>query len=304
MRQKMVELPLSAISRRFTYYPSIFSKFEPWEGMVPEFFDVTEYGSFIRRSFYGRPDRDSEEFHKKSLPRFQKVGMIEEEGEYFELIDVLESIDSARDSFTMVELGAGYGRWLVLAAVILRKQKNIPFHLIGIEPEHNHYQMMHQHFVDNELNPEEHSLIEAAVTEVDRPVFFTQGHSSEWWGQAIVPSMDTNFGDWPNAKIEEIKGLSINTILQKVNFVDLLDMDIQGLELDAIRSSLSTLNSKVKRIHIATHGKEIQEKLYDLLTSKGWMCCNNFPAKEKIETQYGNVILPYDGLQTWINLSL
>lgn len=290
--------------RRYADYHSIFSKFEPWEGIVPKFFDVTEYGSFIRRSFYGRPDRESEEFHKKSLPRIHKVGMIEEEGEYFELIDVLESIDSARENFTMVELGAGYGRWLVLAAVVIRNNKNIPFHLIGVEPEHSHYQMMSQHFVDNELNPKEHMLIEAAVTETDGPVYFTEGHSKEWWGQAIVPSKDANFGDWPNAKIVEVNGLSINTILKTVNYVDLMDMDIQGAEFDAIRGSLSTLKAKVKRIRIATHSKEIEDNLYDMLSKEGWICCNNFPAKKTVETHYGIVIFPCDGLQTWINLSI
>jgi len=164
--------------------------------------------------------------------------------------------------------------------------------------------MMLQHFVDNGLDPSEHNLIQAAVTETDGPVNFTEGHSKEWWGQAMVPDKDSKFGDWPNAKIVEVKGLSINTILKTVNYVDLMDMDIQGAELDAIRGSLFTLNDKVKRLHIATHSKEIEESIYDILSKEGWICCNNFPAKKTIETHFGIVFLPYDGIQTWINLSI
>ena len=33
--------------------------------------------------------------------------------EYFEWIDVLESVLAADQQFVMIELGAGYGRWLV-----------------------------------------------------------------------------------------------------------------------------------------------------------------------------------------------
>lgn len=273
----------------------IFTKFTLWEGRVPARFDATVYGSFVRRSFENKPDYEHDNIHVKDLPQNDE--------DIFELIDVLESIDSAKESFTMVELGAGYGRWSVIAAVVLRNHKNIPYKLIVVEPEHNHYQMIFEHFVDNGLNPKEHTIIEAAVTETDGPIYFPQGYSKNWWGQSIIPSKDYNFGNWPEATVEEIPGYSINTILKEVNYVDFMDMDIQGTEVKAVRGSLSTLNDKVRRIHIGTHSQENEKDLYDIFSKEGWICCNNFTNNSTVDTEYGPISFQ-DGVQTWINPSL
>lgn len=269
----------------------IFSKFTLFEGNVSSFFDAGYYGNLIRRSFYSWEDYPSDTFHEKSLP------MVNEE--YFEWIDLLESIDLARDHFTMIELGAGYGRWLVAAAVIIRNQKNIPFHLTGVEAEYNHYNMMKQHFIDNELDPSKHNLIQAAITKDDTVVNFFQGDSSEWWGQAIATS-NAKMKQFPNSKVEEIQGLSINTILKNIEFVDLMDIDIQGEESNAIETSLETLQNKVKRIHIGTHSHSNEETLYNYFSEMGWKCYNNLPCNSTQKTQYGSITFQ-DGVQTWIN---
>ena len=95
------------------------------------------------------------------------------------------------------QLGAGYGHWVVAGGVAARRVRNLRVSLIGVEAEHAHFEMMRQHFRDNEFDPDAHMLIEAAVTENDGPVQFVQGHSHEWWGQAILPESDYGFGDWP-----------------------------------------------------------------------------------------------------------
>ena len=52
----------------------------------------------------------------------------------------------------MIELGAGYGRWLVRAATALQQVKDLPFQLIGVEAEPQHFKWLLQHFKDNGLN--------------------------------------------------------------------------------------------------------------------------------------------------------
>ena len=42
--------------------------------------------------------------------------------EYFEWIDLLESVQAAGGSYTMLELGAGYGRWGVRAGLAARRK--------------------------------------------------------------------------------------------------------------------------------------------------------------------------------------
>jgi hypothetical protein len=41
--------------------------------------------------------------------------------DYFEWIDLLTSIERARDTFTMIEVVAGYGRWITNAAAAIRR---------------------------------------------------------------------------------------------------------------------------------------------------------------------------------------
>jgi hypothetical protein len=43
--------------------------------------------------------------------------------DYFEWIDLLTAIDRAGTQFTMIELGAGYGRWIANAAAAMRRRR-------------------------------------------------------------------------------------------------------------------------------------------------------------------------------------
>src|SRR5262249_30022453 len=44
--------------------------------------------------------------------------------DYFEWIDLLTAIDRSTLQFTMIEVGAGYGRWIANAAAALKRRKN------------------------------------------------------------------------------------------------------------------------------------------------------------------------------------
>ena len=87
----------------------------------------------------------------------------------FELLLMLEAIREAGDNFTMRELGAGYGRWMVAAACAARAVKPVlALHFVGVEGQSEHFRWMQQHFRDNGLEPLHHRLIEAksSVTRV------------------------------------------------------------------------------------------------------------------------------------------
>ena len=80
------------------------------------------------------------------------------DGEYFEWIDVLESVALARDRYTMLELGAGYGRWAVRAAAAVRQRGISECHLVAVEADPVHFTWLQQHFCDNGLDPAQHTL--------------------------------------------------------------------------------------------------------------------------------------------------
>ena len=79
--------------------------------------------------------------------------------EYFEWIDILESVSSAKTQYVMFELGAGYGRWAVRAARALRQHGAMPCHLVAVEAEPQHFEWLREHFGNNGLDPQAHTLI-------------------------------------------------------------------------------------------------------------------------------------------------
>ncbi len=86
--------------------------------------------------------------------------------EYFEWIDLLESVLAAERSYTMIELGAGYGRWVIRAALALKQfNGQLPYRLIAVEAEPTVFQWLRQHFRDNEIDASKHLVIHGAVSE-------------------------------------------------------------------------------------------------------------------------------------------
>lgn len=215
--------------------------------------------------------------------------------QYFEWIDVLESVTSADARFCMAELGAGYGRWLVRAAVALRQLRpDVSFHAIAVEAEPTHFAWLNVHFRDNGLDPEEHRLVEAAVDARDGEAFFTVGEASEWYGQAVVPRGTEGYS------LARVRTVSLATLLDGIECVDLMDLDVQGAELRVLDSGIEEVNRKVKRVHIGTHSQEIEVGLRELFGRHGWTKRYDFRMGCTEMTPFGEVDFA-DGVQTWIN---
>jgi hypothetical protein len=64
----------------------------------------------------------------------------------------------------------------------------------------------------------------------------------------------------------------LTEILAPLPRIDLVDMDIQGAELEVVSSTTRVLEEEVKRVHISTHLAAIEAALRDLFSSLGWFC--------------------------------
>jgi len=282
-------------ARSYANFSPIFAKFPPWSGMATDQFQVSTSGSLIRRRFVEvdvPPDVSAPRLVQAPYPRINE--------EFFEWIDLLEAIDCAKDSFCMVEVGAGYGRWMVAAACAVRNHRPMPFKLVGIEAESDHFAMMKQHFLDNGIDPDDHWLIEAACNGDGRDVFFAVGSPVEWYGQAIVRE-DFKMAQFPEARSIKVPAVALQGILEKLARVDLIDMDVQGAEAEIVEAAIGAMTEQVKRVHIGTHGHDLEERLRTVFREADWRCCNDFPCQTKVETNYGEIAFG-DGVQTWINL--
>ena len=296
-----------------THHP-VFCDVLGWRGDVPTGFDVDFLGVKTRIKFTSNmvPDREV-----KREPYFFKASLPPVSEEYFELIDILEAVKTARREFTMIELGAGYGRWIVRAVAALQQLNPMPYRLVAVEPEPTHFKWLIQHLRDNNINPAEHELIRAAVNSTGERVRFYVGNPSGWYGQAIATgsagTLKQRVAAWASAvlgrrlsgkgeivNIVWVKAVTLDQILTKHDRVDLIDLDVQGAELDVLSAAIEPLNRKVKRLHIGTHSVEIEEGLRKLFSSHGWDNVNDYRCLSLNQTPYDEIEFG-DGVQTWVN---
>lgn len=235
--------------------------------------------------------------------------------EYFEWIDLLNAVDDARGSFTMVELGAGFGRWAIRGALAAR-QRGLTTRIVLVEAEPQHALWIRDALALNGLSGD---LVEAAIAYDGEPVPFAisgvwgeeqkELHATNWYGQARLSGQgdetaESYFGHriymndgWGQILVPAV---TLEEVLEPLRFVDLIDADLQGAEKEMILNSMSVLNEKVRRIHIGTHSTEIEELGRQAFSAAGWTNVWDFSLQGESDTPYGRSNFG-DGVQSWIN---
>ncbi|MBI1980661.1 MAG: hypothetical protein HYS63_03725 [Methylocystis sp.] len=304
-------------STKHANHHRIFDVFDAYDGRMERGYAYDFIGSMTNLSLvYGLKDTifpESDSHRKACLPAFDE--------EYFEWIDLLESVHDAGDAFVIAEVGAGYGRWAA-RGVCAARQKGVPrTKAILVEADPLHARFAREHMSLNGLCPGDLYLHESAAAARNETTLFAveapKGFLPEgaaWYGQAIFgPAGEdqlqstgvSHFGKpllrrsdgWG---VIEVGSMTLAEALASHELIDLVDMDIQGAEAEVIETSADCLNSKVKRLHIGTHGSSIEDRLRRALTAQGWTCLWDYPCQAETETSYGRVRFN-DGVQSWIN---
>jgi hypothetical protein len=181
------------------------------------------------------------------------------------------------------------------------RQKGKDFFLAGVEAEDIHYRWMLEHLANNGVADRQFLAVHRPVSDVEKDVLFTQGHPTEWYGQAILASPDTPFGKWPESSVIPMRAISIVDVLNQVGLLDSLHADVQGEERVIFPACIDRLDASAKRVHIGTHSREIDVMLNRLFSEHGWHNHFAFPCQtERVPTPYGPIDFQ-DGVQSWIN---
>jgi FkbM family methyltransferase len=315
-----------------TEHHDIFKQFKPYEGDVPTVFEVDFIGTRSHKDYLSDFKERISTHVSSAIPPFDE--------EYFEWMDILESAALAKDSYTIVELGAGYGRWAARGVLAARQKGIHNIKVIAVEAEPAHFKWLQEHLLYNGLTKEQFEIYNCVVGGKKDTVRFyigkPQGHpgntAREWYGQAklkeaffsktsLLDRFFQIFGKLFGKKtaeyfgkeiktlstgwkvIEEVPQLPLSHFIAKYELIDLVDLDVQGEEFEVINGSLEEVNKKVKRLHIGTHNKQVEDLLYELLSKNGWQCINNYTFAQENDTPYGKISF-VDGVQTWINPKL
>jgi FkbM family methyltransferase len=260
----------------------IFSRFQRWSGVAGAGFDVDFLGSKYQTKYFAMaPAQPNSRTESPGYPAFDE--------EYFEWVDLLEAVSLAKDRFTMLELGAGWGRWTARGAAAA-KLRSLQYWLVAVEAEPTHFVWLKENLEDNAVRPENCQTVCAAVTGKDGSVGFQVGDAASFYGQSIGGS-------------SEVPAVSLATLLEPLTLVDLIDMDVQGAELEILEAAVSCLQKKVRRVHVETHSKQLHREVRALFEGMGWHCHCLFEGNTGDATPWGRINFQ-SGVQSWMNPAL
>lgn len=293
----------------------VFAPFDCWAGDVPEGFEANFLGVLTRAEFVGAP-RPPARRVSTTYPYARSRDphdLLDLDEDILEWIDVLESVMRAQGSYTMVELGAGYGRWLVNAAAALRVHSRLPGRFVGVEAEPTHFAWMQRHVVDNAISLDDVRLIRAAVAPSAGYVRFHVGDPAAWYGQAIDPNrpdpvakrgLRSHLGRIASRlrgrSVVHVPAITLSELLRELGTVDLVDADIQDAEGAVFEKAREAVAEHVKRVHVGTHSEESEQRLREVFQGLGWTCVNDYRLQTVGHTPWGPISFQ-DGVQTWIN---
>lgn len=220
--------------------------------------------------------------------------------ETVEWIGLLKSVESADGRFAMAELGAGWGPWLVAGAAAARQRRITDLRLLAVEGDPMHFSALRQHFLDNGLDPDSHTLLQAAV-----------GPAS---GSVRWPRVADARNDWgthpldPNEREDtvSVQALAVAEVLTRERVWDLVHIDVQGGEVELLAGAPAEFDSLVRWLVIGTHSRLIESQLLAMLPERGWTLTNEKPCRFifDLDAQAALRMTTHDGTQVWQNRRL
>jgi FkbM family methyltransferase len=289
---------------------SIFDEFppvrgEPQEGFIVDFLGVRTRVSHalpfadLDGRVFGTPAPVNDFFHAETI----------------EYVGLLKSVLTAKDRYVALELGAGWGPWLISGAAAAKRRGISDIRLHGIEGDPEHFAAMETHFRDNGLDPTHHRLDNAAIGVKSGRATWPKlaNPSDDFAARPLACSADdgTSTG---NAKAADYRGaifdewvdvemLSFNSVLEREPLWDLVHIDVQGSETELCASSAEILSQRVRWLVIGTHSRKIDGDLIDLFFRHRWILENEKPARFEYNYNWGSLeaMTIVDGTQVWRN---
>ncbi|MDL2285939.1 FkbM family methyltransferase [Desulfococcaceae bacterium OttesenSCG-928-F15] len=221
-----------------------------------------------------------------------------------ELGAALRAVNLSHETFTMIELGCGWGCWMNNTGVAAKKiGKKV--HLVGVEADLDHIKFAQESLATNGFLNSEITLHHGiAASKYGIALFPRQTiPGSSWGNEPIFNVTEEKYYDAVSSgRYLELPMIALENLTKPFDRIDLLHIDIQGGEFDLIQDCVYLLNKKVAYMVIGTHSKQIEGNLFETLLNAGWDLEMERPAIFQIVN--GKPITTVDGLQGWRNRKL
>ena len=229
-----------------------------------------------------------------------------------EWIAGLRGVELAGDHFVAVELGAGWGPWMVNLCQAAKIKGARRTFAIGCEADEQHCQFLHQHLADNGYSTSDYRLFEGAIgSEKGLTLFPISDDSAHDWGlRPIFCKSEAEADEITSGAHSDYRGrqfrfhrvpcFTLQEVLAGIDHVDVLHVDIQGGEVELVRNNLELLRRRVRYLVIGTHGRQIEGELIAVLRSAGWQLEVEEPCA--FDICHPGLEPQVDGTQGWRNL--
>lgn len=261
----------------------VFAAFSPVESTASGLHVYDFLGTCTRVSFKKGWERHATPAGRPITPRLPPKNE-----HYLDWVALLRAVQRAKDAFRMAEFGAGWAPWLVRGAFAARQRADIArFELLGVEADPTHFAWMRQHFVDNGLDPEAHSILHGAVAARAGILSFP-----------VIANPDEDYGSGLSTAANgagtlTVTGRTLPDLLAVFSGpVDFMHVDIQGAEYEALPPAMGTLSAKVRSVMVGTHtSDDLHDELVARFRAAGWTEVLNLPRARTSATPWGEIAL-------------
>lgn len=206
----------------------------------------------------------------------------------------------SQDSFTMIELGCGWGCWMnILGTVAKRSGRMVK--LFGIEGDAGHIGFADEALRVNGFDPREYTLFHGiAAAKSGWALFPTQEQSGVSWG--LAPIFDAGADETrrlvDSGRYRRLEQIPLARLCDGLARIDLLHVDIQGGEEFLLPGCVSFLTEKVAYLVVGTHSRQVEGLLFDCMLKAGWVLEMERPA---VLSLCEHPVVVVDGVQGWRN---
>lgn len=161
---------------------------------------------------------------------------------------------TVKNGSVVLDLGAHAGFYTLLASFLVGEKGRV----FAFEPDRKNLFYLKRHLQLNGVTNV--TLIEAAVSDVDGKIFFTEGQNNTFTGR-ISESGDVTV---PAVSLDELFAEG------KLPLPDYIKIDIEGAEMRALSGAKNVLEAGRPAIFLSTHGSDLQEACCNFLRALGY----------------------------------
>lgn len=192
-------------------------------------------------------------------------------GDVFEYIATLQAVESCqRNQFVAVELGAGWGPWSSLAAMMAKKQGKKNISVIAVEADTERSSFIRPHFTLNRLEDVNLTVVNGAAWSEAKTLNFPRIDPRVDYGATVRESHQAQDHFGRTVPMVKVRGHTIPEICKGYEFIDFMHWDIQGAEWPVAAAAIEYLNKHVKHMFIGTHSRTIEGHLLQLFFDHSW----------------------------------